>query len=134
VNLNAGDIIVLDASIFVTRLGGRRAVDKILNSSAKLAISDTLMNEYARNWGVSGADLFISFHQRLRPLEEAGKIVYKKDEEIEEIVPKSNKDSHLVNLCKTTSARALVTKEKRLKCFENNYGLNIIDLNEFLDD
>jgi len=49
------------------------------------------MEEYEKHWGVSGVDLFVSFHQMLRPLNEAGKIVRKKDEELEEIAPKSNK-------------------------------------------
>jgi len=44
--LHSNDIVIVDTSAIITKRGGGRVIDKLLKSCVKMAISDSLLEEY----------------------------------------------------------------------------------------
>jgi len=135
ISLSPGDVVIVDTNAIITKRGGDKVVERILETCAKVAVCDSLSEEYesrCRNGGLGPA---IFLQVRLRPLSERGKLIRVPDERLVEVVPRNMDDAHLANLWATVGARIVITNDVRhAERLRQACGMPYIRLNDFLKD
>ena len=132
-NLNLGDIVVVDTNVLITRKRSGRICERIINSGVRLAVSDKLLDECYRNVAKTGWSPVAFKELRLRCLEKHRVLIHKKDEDLRKIIPNHMPDHHIGNLALTVGARIVISLNKKHKPILERYGLLVVNPSEFAD-
>ena len=133
-NLHPGDIVVVDASVMVTKNAGTIITERLLKKRAILVVSNELLSEYRRNVAKAGYSPAALEKFRLERLKRHGLLFHIKDEKLKKIVPENMPDHHVGNLVATVNAKALVIHNKKAtQKLKNCFNLPVVNMREFLD-